>query len=170
MKNILPVFLFLMSTCLLAQNKTPGDSKALRSVNGIVKEMLRLVSGEKGKSRNFEAFRNLFLPTANFTVVNHGDSLLQPVETVSLEEFIKLMQDQYYEDGFLEHEISKVVNEYNGMANVFQSFYGRDSENSKARGINNYQLVYYNNRWWIANIVWTIETGSARIPGKYLHH
>ena len=170
MKNILTVFLFLMSTNVIAQNKMLGDSNALTSITGIVKEMLRLVSGEKGKSRNFEAFRNLFLPTANFTVVNHSDSLPQPVETVSLKEFIKLMHDQYYDDGYLEHEISKVVNEYNGIASVFQSFYGKDSKNSEARGINNYQLVYFNNRWWIANVVWTIETDDVKIPEKYLNN
>jgi hypothetical protein len=98
-----------------------------------VKEMLRLVSGEKGKPRDWERFRNLFLPTAQFTVLNHNDSLPQPVETVNLEEFIKLMHDPYYDSGYLEYEIGKVVNQYNGMANVFQSYYGKDSENAGER-------------------------------------
>ena len=90
--------------------------------------MLSLVSSEKGKQRDWERFRNLFLPTAQFTVVNHSDSIPQAVETVSLEEFISLMHDAYYDNGYLEFEINKVVNEYNGIANVFQTFHGKDSE------------------------------------------
>ena len=154
MKNILTAFFLFASANLFAQNKMAADTDAVHSIDGIVKEMLRIVSGEKGKSRNWDTFRNLFLPTAQFTVVNHSDSLPQPVETVSLEEFIKLMHNQYYDAGYLEYEISKVVNEYNGIANVFQSFYGKDSENVEERGINSYQLVYFNNRWWIANLIY----------------
>jgi len=168
MKSILMASLFLISTNLIAQDKMIADSNALTSINGIVKEMLRLVSGEKGKSRNWEALRNLFLATADFTVVNHSDSLPQPVETVSLEEFIKLMHDPYYDQGYLEYEISKVVNEYNGIASVFQSFYGKDSENVEEKGINSYQLVYFNNRWWIANLIWTGDSNGVKVPKKYL--
>ena len=168
MKNILTGLYLTISTTLIAQNKISTDTNTVSSINGIVKEMLRLVSGEKGKPRNWEAFRNLFLPTANFTVVNHSDSMPQPVETITLEEFIKLMHDQYYDQGFLEYEINKVVNEYNGIANVFQTFYGKDSENIEEKGINSYQLVYFDNRWWIANLIWTGDSNGVKVPKKYL--
>jgi hypothetical protein len=167
MKNILTVFLLTTSTTLPGQNKMLADTNAVKSISGIVKEVLRLVSGGD-TLRNREAFRTLFLPTADFTVVNHSDSISQPVETVSLEEFIKLLHDQYYEKGYLEYEISKVVNEYNGIANVFQSFYGKDSENIEEKGINSYQLVYFNNRWWIANLIWTGDSNGVKVPKKYL--
>ncbi len=65
------------------------------------------------------------------------------------------MKDSYYDKGFEEFELGKVINEYNGIANVFQSFYGKDSEGAEEKGINSYQLVYFKNRWWIANMVWT---------------
>lgn len=57
---------------------------------------------------------------------------------------------------------------YNGIANVFQSFYGKDSENKEERGINSYQLVYFKNRWWIANLLWTGDANGVKIPKKYL--
>jgi hypothetical protein len=101
------------------------DTNAVKSIEGTVKEVLRLVSGEKGQARNWEALRNLFLPTATFTVLNNNDSIPRPVETVSLDDFIKLMHDEYYEQGYLEYEIGKTVDEYNGIANVFQSFYAK---------------------------------------------
>jgi len=169
MKKILLVFFILISaTTLTAQEKMSADTNAAKSIDGIVKEVLRLVSGEKGKTRNWEALRNLFLPTATFTVLNNSDSIPQPVETVSLDDFIKLMHDEYYEQGYLEYEIGKTVDEYNGIANVFQSFYGKDSENREERGINSYQLVYFKKRWWVANLLWTGDTNGVKIPDKYL--
>jgi len=35
-------------------------------------------------------------------------------------------------------------------------------------GINSYQLVYFNKRWWIANLVWTVDNNGVKIPKKYL--
>ena len=66
---------------LKGQEMMLPDTNALKTVNGIVKESLRLISSEKGKTRNWEALRNLFLPTATFTVLNNNDSIPQPVET-----------------------------------------------------------------------------------------
>jgi len=167
-KNILVGIFILISSNLLAQEKMVADTIAVHSIDGIVKEVLRIISGEKGKARNWEAFRNLFLQTATLTVLQHGDSI--PLESVSLEEFIHLMNDPYYDQGFLEYEISKVVNEYNGIANVFQSFQGKDAENHKEKGINSYQLVYLNDRWWIANILWTGDSNGVKVPKKYLRN
>ena len=169
MKIVLTIFFVLTMARSTAQNnQVHADSFSVASINGIVSEMLRLVSREKGKQRDWERFRNLFLPTAHFTVVNHSDSISHPIETVGLDEFISLMHDPYYDNGYLEFEIKKVVNEYNGIANVFQTFHGKDSEGLEENGINSYQLVYFNNRWWIANLVWTMENNGIKIPKKYL--
>ncbi len=57
------------------------------------------------------------------------------------------MKDSYYHTRFHEYELDKVVNEYNGIANVFQCFYGKDSVDTQERGINGYRLIYLKNRW-----------------------
>jgi hypothetical protein len=165
---ILVFFCFNPLMILKGQEAMLPDTNALKTVNGIVKESLRLISSEKGKTRNWEALQNLFLPTATFTVLNNNDSIPQPVETITLVEFINLLHDEYYERGYLEYETGKTVDEFNGIANVFQSFYGKDSEGKEERGINSYQLVYFNKRWWIANLLWTLETNRVKIPKKYL--
>ena len=171
MKRIFLVFFIFISTTMSssAQVEMSSDTNAVKTIDGIVKEVLKLVSGEKGTTRNWKALRNLFLSTATFTVLNNNDSTPRPVETLSLNDFINLLHDEYYEQGYLEYEIGKTIDEYNGIANVFQSFYGKDSENTEERGINSYQLVYFNKRWWIANMLWTIETKGAKIPKKYLN-
>ncbi len=131
--------------------------------------MLRIISGEQGKVRDWEAFRNLFLPTANFTVLYHAtDPISLPYETVSLDDFINMMDDPYYDEGFLEYELGKVVDEYNGIAHVFQSFNAKDSDDLEEKGITSYQLLYTKNRWWIVNVIWTGNSNGVEIPNRYL--
>lgn len=169
MKIIFALFFFLNSMLnLKAQEIMLPDTNAVKSIDGIVREVLRLQSGESGKTKNWKALRNLFLPTATFTILNNSDSLRQPTETVSLDDFIELLHDDYYEEGYLEYETGKTIDEFNGIANVFQSFYGKDSKNEEARGINSYQLVYFRERWWVANLLWTLATDKVKIPKKYL--
>jgi len=169
-RNILIGLFSLILTNLSAQEKITADTNATHSIHGIVNEMLRIISGREGEIRDWKAFRNLFLPTAAFTVLNHSDSIPEPVETVQLEEFIELMHDEYYNRGYVEYETGKVVDEYNGIANVFQSFYSKDSQNTEGKGVTSYQLVYFNNRWWIVNVVWTVDSNGVEVPKKYLRH
>jgi len=168
MKNTLIGIFILIATSLTAQEKMVADTTAVKSIDGIVKEVLRVISGEKGKVRNWDVFRTLFLPTANVTVHSHDEFNPEPVVTVSLQEYIRLMHDPYYDKELIEYEISKVVDEYNGIANVFQSYYAKDFENHEEKGITSYQLVYFKNRWWIANIVWTGNSNGVEVPKKYL--
>jgi hypothetical protein len=168
MRHLLSGLLILfLATSLPAQDKAKGNSQAVKTIDGIVNEVLRISAREKGKIPDWEAFRNLFLPTATFTVLNHGTTFPTPSETVTLEEFIQLMQDQYYEEGYIEYELGKVVNEYNGIANVFQAVYQKDSENLESKAMNSYQLIYFNSRWWVVNLIWTTNLNGVEIPRKY---
>ena len=105
---------------------------------------------------------------ATFSVLDHRPEAPEPFETVTLEEFIEMMNDPYYERGFHEEELHKVVNEFNGIANVFQTYYGRDSEGYEDKGINSYHLVFFNDRWWIASLIWVGESEDVKLPTKYL--
>lgn len=106
--------------------------------------------------------RSLFHPSAQLTVTDSSEA-----ETVSIDEFLILLKDPYYEEGYLEKEIHKVVDKYNGIAHVFQTFYGKDSEGVEDRGINSFQLAYYQDRWWIVSLLWTVESDYLEIPEKY---
>ena len=68
-----------------------------------------------------------------------------------------------------EESTGEIVDEYNGMAQVIQSFEGVDSENETGKGVGSYQLVYSEGRWWIANMVWAMSSDDGKdIPKKYL--
>jgi hypothetical protein len=169
MKHTLLLLLAAFSFATLAQDKQTAaaeSSAALESIDGIVNELLDKITIEKGEKMDTAAIRKLFHPSAQFTVLMHLE--FGPyAESASLDDFIDMLTDPYYQEGYLEKEIHKVVDEYNGIAQVFQTFYGRDSDGIEERGINSYQLAYYQDRWWIVSMLWTLETDKERIPKKY---
>lgn len=160
MKYFICLALFLItSNNSVAQQKTTSP---FDSIDGIINELLDQVTIEQGEKMDTAAVRSLFHPSAIFTVVDSSHA-----ETASLDDFLQLLKDPYYEEGYLEEEIHKVVDEYNGIAQVFQTFYGKDSEGEEEKGMNSYQLAYYNNRWWIVSLLWTVESNGGKIPAKY---
>ncbi|MGH1384404.1 hypothetical protein [Kordia sp.] len=168
MKKFVLLLFLSISLTAIAQKKETTHVEAVKSIDGILSRMLELLSVEKGNAIDHKSLKDLFLPNATFSVRSPDDSYPNPLETVNLKDFIESLKDSYYEDGYTEIEMGKVVNEFNGIASVFQSFTGIDSEGNKEKGINSYQLVYLKNRWWIANMIWTLETSDAKIPEKYL--
>ncbi|PTX58935.1 hypothetical protein C8N46_1114 [Kordia periserrulae] len=168
MKQLIIILFLGFSINSFAQNQKIPHAEAVKTIDGVLTRMLQLLSVEKGETIDTESLRKLFLTNATFSVRAPDKSYPNPFETVSLDDFIASLKDSYYEQGFEEKEIGKVVNEFNGIANVFQSFKGSDSEENTQKGINSYQLVYLENRWWIANMIWTFETDTVKIPKKYL--
>lgn len=143
----------------IAQKKS-ADS--LQSIDGIIDELLDQITIEQGETMDTTAIRNLFYPKALLTVAN-----AEVPETVSLDDFLMLLKDPYYEAGYLEKTLHRITEEYNGIAHVFETFYGKDSEGEEDRGMNSYQLTYYKDRWWIVSMLWTVESKTNKIPAKY---
>lgn len=168
--KLLTGILIISTLISSAQSPDKNHSNHVKSVNGILHELLEIISAEKGEVRDLEALRNLFLPEATFSVLSAGPDSARHLETVNLDDFMESLQDEYYENGFEERELGKVVHEFNGIASVFQSFYGKDSEGNELRGINSFQLVFMNGRWWIAHTIWTFETEDVKIPSQYLNN
>jgi hypothetical protein len=109
------------------------------------------------------------LPWARFSVHTHDDSLDNPVQTASLDEFIEILTDPYYEEGFEEYELNKVIDEYNGIAHAWQVYRVKDVDGVDETGLNSYQLVYFNDRWWIASVLWTGNSNGVDVPKRYFH-
>jgi len=145
------------------------DTLAVKTIEGITNKMIALISGEIGEKRNWDEYRNLFLPTAQKTSIGLTKDGKKRIRVMNLEEFIRNVGPFYARDGFEEYAIGLTINKFNGIANVFQSYYCKNLIGTyEKRGINSYQLVYLKNRWWIANTVFTPETEESQIPDQYL--
>jgi len=154
-KNIILIFLILFG---LNSVKSQNDDSYLKSIEGVTDKMIELISGGIGEKRNWDEYRNLFLPTAQKMSLGITKKGEERVRVMNLEEFIRNVGPLYKRDGFEEYALGLEVNEFNGIANVFQSYYCKNLKGTyEKRGINSYQLIYMKNRWWIANTLFTAD-------------
>lgn len=145
------------------------DTVAVKSIKGITDKLLEIISVDIGEEPDWENYRNLYLPNASKISLRPSAAPDSQVRTFSTEEFIERVGPLYARDGFYEHSTGLTVNEYNGIATAFQSFYCKNLKGTyEARGINCFQLVYSQDRWWIASSVFVNEDENNKIPMEYL--
>tara|TARA_B110000046_G_C12940591_1_gene375580 strand:- start:118 stop:618 length:501 start_codon:yes stop_codon:yes gene_type:complete len=151
---------------LLSFNNTYAqglDSNIVKTIDGTINETYKIITGEKGKNRNWEAFRLLFTDDAQLSVLRHDTSGKNITNTYTLEKFVRLGIKYYENDGFVEYPIKTIINEYNGIANVFQSYYAKEL-NYEEKGVNSFQLINDGKRWWIKSLLWTSDNNGIKIP------
>lgn len=159
MKHFLLITFTLLTSTVTAQEWNPKAA----TVEGIVTEMLDLISAEES---DWEKFRGLFLSSAHFMVVSENTQMGIHMQSFALEDFVRLFQKSAGRN-FDEAQLNLQIEEYNGMAQAWQT-YEVNVGNASNKGINSYQLVYHADRWWIASFVWANNTNGISIPEKYL--
>lgn len=144
---------------------------AIKTPEGVAAKMLEFISFEKDEVKDWDEYRNLFLPGAKKTSFRpkEGESLRRQVSSMNIEEFVRYAAPGYSKNGFEEYAIGVDVKEFNGIASVFQSFYCKTLDGSyEARGVNSYQMVFLNKRWWIASTMFINESEAVQLPDELL--
>lgn len=112
----------------------------------------------------------LFTPTARFVSVNPKAPEGRQVRSTNVEQFIRGIGPLYARDGFEEYALGTEVNEFNGIASVFQAFYCKNLIGTyENRGVNSYQLVFADDRWWITYCSFSNETEDSKLPAELLY-
>lgn len=148
----------------------PSDVSTL---DGIMKAVYDVISGDAGTTRNWTRFRSLFhrdarmIPTGkNAKTGAVGANVLSP------EDYIKRVEPFFAKEGFYETELARRVETYGHITHVFStygSFHSKKADEKPfARGINSFQLMYDGTRWWVVTIYWEGETTENPLPEKYL--
>ena len=102
-------------------------------------------------------------------IVNTSAPPSRQVKTIPIDEFVEKYSAGYSRDGFFEESTGLIVNEFNGVANAFQSFYCKNLIGTyENRGVNTYQLIFADKRWWITNIAFANETEESKVPQQFL--
>lgn len=146
----------------------PSDVATLDAILAAVYDS---ISGPKGKARNWDRFRSLFVPGARLipTLKRPAGDFVTRVLTP--EEFIASSAKFMEEQGFVEHGIANHVETFANIAHAFSVYEGRhDTADPKpfVRGINSIQLMNDGKRWWVVTIFWQAEDPANPIPQKYL--
>lgn len=166
MKKLILSLILLSSPMVLFSQ---AEATAVKTIEGITNKMVEIISGPKGEERDWDEFRNLFLPRAQTISVIKSKDGRERLNVMNIEEFIRNIGPLYARDGFEEYSTGLTVNEFNGIAVAFQSFYCKNLIGTyENRGINSYHLIYAENRWWINSMSFANESEDSPIPEKYL--
>ena len=167
-RTLLACLLLGLATPLAAQHR-PAD---VASPEAIVAAAYEAIQRAPGESYDWTRFRSLFLPQARLipNTEQRGGAFVvhTPDEFAALVDSFTVVggpQDR----GFAEEQIHAEVEQYGDVAQVFSTYQKRfyDSDEILGRGINSFQLVRHDGRWWIVGIVWDEETGAGPIPAAY---
>lgn len=139
------------------------------SVESTTNALLDIISVDQGEEPDWDGFRSLFIPTAQFVFVNEAASPHRRTQSFNLEEFIRYIGPGYAKDGFTEISTGLVVNQWNGIATAYQSYTAKNLIGTyEETGINNYQMVQVNGKWYVASLTWANANAENPIPAKYL--
>jgi len=165
------VILLLLFTCVSHPTFSQKDTISTKTIKGTVNKMIEIISGPIDEPRDWDEFRNLFLPNATTFLVNpKAKHPASKARSLTLEEFVRYIGPSYKKDGFKEVEIGLTINEFNNIANVFQAYYAENLKGTyKIKGINSFQLVKIDDRWWIASLTWDDETENKKIASIFLN-
>jgi hypothetical protein len=132
---------------------------------------------EPGENFDWDRFRGLFLPGA--LMIPSTEQRDGEFDILSVQDFIDWIDNYYAENnpiggpddqGFQEEEITTVIERFGDVAQAFSTYqkhlWGQDE--ILGRGINSFQLVYNDGRWWIAGVAWDEEVGAGPLPEEYL--
>ena len=127
---------------------------------------------ESGPQHNpdWTDFNRLFIPEAKLgRIRDDGYELVSPAEFAANYDTLRA---RVVIQRFKEHEIGRTTERFGNVMHVFSTYesdYATNEGPQKARGINSIQLIRQDNRWWVATIIWDVETLDRPIPSQYLN-
>ncbi|MFW6206585.1 MAG: serine hydrolase [Gemmatimonadota bacterium] len=151
----------------------PGD---VASPEAVVQAVYECISGpaERDEPRDWDRLRSLFLPNARLVLARwqspEGDNE-EVLRAWDVEEFIEAARGFYLESAFFEREVGRRVDHFGNIAHVFSGYesrVGSPESDPVSRGINSVQLVRSDGRWWIAHLVWDVETPANPLPDTFM--
>lgn len=148
----------------------PSDVESPRA---IVLATYAAIAREPGRNYDWDRFRTLFLEGA--LLIPNTEQTEGVSTPLSVEGFISWVDEftdlsPASDRGFIEGEIHRIEERYGDVAHVFSTYekhYWGD-QTVLGRGVNSFQMVRHDGRWWITGIIWDEPTGGEPIPDRYL--
>ena len=139
------------------------------SVDAIIQSLYDVISGPAGE-RDWERFYSLFKPDAKMSAFFESQNGVSQFASMTPEEYKSQNAPFFNQSGFWEQELGRDELRFGELVHVFSAYASRLSENGEAdqRGVNSIQLVYDQNRWWIASLIWNAESENNKIPNSLL--
>ena len=150
----------------------PSD---VASPEAIVAATYESIARAPGENYDWDRFSSLYLPGA--MLIPNTEQRGGQFDVLTVQDFIDWVDEftlpilgTEQDRGFSEGGISNTIERFGDIAHVFSTYekhYWGDDRNL-GRGINTFQLVFNDGRWWIVSVAWDEETGAGPIPEEYL--
>lgn len=144
----------------------PAD---VESVDAILTAVYEVISGAAGEERDWERFLSLFYPDARLiparSLPGRGELTIW-----SPDEYVEQVGPRLTDTGFFEVEVGRTEERFGIVAHAFSTYESRRTpgEAPFSRGINSFQLLEHDGRFWILQILWDSEGPERPIPVRYL--
>jgi len=144
----------------------------LTSIEGIVDATYAAIARAPGDPFDWDLFRSLFIEEA--TLIPNTEQRQGVFTVLSPQDFIDWIDAATpiggpNDRGFTETGYHNEIDRYGDIANVMSSykkhFWGSDEV--IGAGINSFQLVWNQDRWWIVSIIWDEPYAAGPIPEKF---
>jgi hypothetical protein len=174
MKNLIICFAIVATAfqATMAQTTKEANPADISTLDGIMKAVYDVISGDAGKPRDWDRFRSLFHKDAR--LIPSGKNAQTGViaaNALTPEQYVTRVEPFFAKEGFYERELARHVDMYGNIVQIFSTYESRHTLADKtpfARGINSFQLFNDGKRWWILSIYWQHESAEHEIPQKYL--
>jgi hypothetical protein len=169
MKRFLPVSLLFLTFLITAENHAQ-DSTTL-CPEGVIRELYRLVTIEKGSTGEWDSVRALFIDEA--VIVLRTSRTATSVFTLDgfVDDFIRFI-DSYniVETGFTETILAMKPWVYGDMAHVLVLYEAKipGSERPPSKGIDSFLLIRKEGEWKVAAITNEVPTPENPLPSELL--
>ena len=159
-----------VSAAQTATKEIEADSSDVTSIDAIIKSAFRIMSGPAGTNRDWNRFRSLFKPNAQFIIAPKRPDGTVNFTTRNVDEFIASSSEWLEKNSVYEAEVNRITEQFGHLAHAFSTYETREKPGAPAssRGVSSFQLVHDGKRWWIVNWFWLGERPNMPIPSKYL--
>ncbi len=152
-------------------NRPAAAASDVASEEAIVKALYEVISGPRGKTRDWNRFRTLFLEGARLIPAPRRPGGEPGLRVLEIEDYIRAAEAYLVGAGFFEREVASRSERFGAVAHRFSTYESRHDASDPApfsRGINSIQLYYDGSRWWVVTILWDAERPDQPIPDRYL--
>ncbi len=145
--------------------KYPAQTADVSTIEGIMKAYYEVVSGPANTPRDIARDLSLHHPKAQIFPLMHDKNGKPEFLVFSIKEFHEWSKP-IYDAGFYESEVKRTVTSFGQTFHVWSTYETRATVNGPVvgRGINNIQLYFDGQRFWILSETWDSERPNNPMP------
>ena len=137
------------------------------SVDAVIEGLYASISGPAGAPRDWDLFLHLMHPAGQLISMRTGDDGEAAHTVMTPQDFVDRVGPGFVENGFFDLELGYNQDEFGNMVHRFSAYASRraaDDPEPYGRGVNSFQLLWDEGRWWIISILWDGERPENPIP------